>query len=103
MQAVRSMICLVGCLTFPSFGVAADEPTVAKSVSAIETTGENRLKTDAWRPWQQGFDRRGEVFVCDNGSDTQVQRGVSQTVVLDQTVPEPIVATAESRCEGVDG
>ncbi len=103
MRVVCSMICLVGCLSFASLGVAADVPTVAKSVSAIETTGENRLKTDAWRPWQQGFQRRGEELVCDNGGDTVVQRGASQTVVLEQTVPEPIVAVAQSRAEGVSG
>jgi len=46
---------------------------------------------------------RGDVFVCDNGSDSQVQRGVSQTVTLNQRRPEPIVAVAQSKAEGVGG
>ena len=43
------------------------------------------------------------VFVCDNGSDASVQRGASQTIVLDQTRPEPVVASVSSRAEGVGG
>jgi hypothetical protein len=45
----------------------------------------------------------GDTFLCDNGADAGVQRGVSQTVTLNQTKPEPIVATAWSRAEGVGG
>lgn len=47
--------------------------------------------------------REDGVFVCDNGSDAHAQRGVSQRVVLNQEKPEPIVATAWSKAEGVDG
>ena len=67
---------------------------VAKSVLSADQSGPNLLKPDAWRAWQAGFERDGESFVCDNGADAEVQRGASQTVVLNQTVPEPIVATA---------
>jgi len=76
---------------------------VAKSGLAIEETAENLLKPDAWRAWQLGFERDGQTFVCDNGSEQKVQRGASQTVVLNQTRPEPIVAVAWSKAEGVTG
>ena len=46
---------------------------------------------------------RARRFLCDNGSDSRGRRGVSQSVVLNQKSPEPIVASALSRCEGVDG
>lgn len=82
---------------------AAAQPDVAKSVLGTDGAGPNLLKPDAWRGWQAGFERDGESFVCNNGADTGVQRGASQTVVLNQTVPEPIVATAESKAEGVTG
>ena len=76
---------------------------VAKQVLAIQESDENLLRPDAWRPWQSGFDRDGQSFVCDNGSQRQVQRGASQTVVLNQTRPEPIIAVAWSKAEGVTG
>ncbi len=47
--------------------------------------------------------REGELFACDNGADASVQRGISQTVELDQAKPEPIVAVAWSKAEGVGG
>ena len=82
---------------------AAEQTDVAKSVLETDRAGPNLLKPDAWRAWQAGFEREGEAFACNNGADTDVQRGASQTVVLNQTVPEPIVATAESKAEGVTG
>ena len=82
---------------------AITDGTVAKRVLGEDAAGENLLKPDAWRPWQKGFQHQGDVFVCDNGADASVQRGVSQTVTLNQTSPEPIVATAQSKAEGVGG
>jgi len=76
---------------------------VVKRVLRAEQAGENLLKPDAWRPWQKGFAREGELFVCNNGADAKVQRGVSQTVTLDQERPEPIIAVAWSKAEGVGG
>jgi hypothetical protein len=76
---------------------------VVKKVLDVGDAGENLLRPDAWRPWEKGFERQAEVFVCDNGGDGQAQRGVSQTVTLNQTQPEPIVAAAWSKAEGVGG
>ena len=77
--------------------------TPIKKVLAADNAGENLLDTNAWRPWQKGFVVKDGVFVCDNASDTRVQRGVSQTVTLNQTKPEPIVAVAWSKADGVGG
>jgi hypothetical protein len=89
------------------FGLPLESPAndaeVAKAVLDAAASGENLLKPDAWRAWGQGFEREGDAFVCDNGGDASAQRGASQNVVLDQTRPEPIVATASSRAEGVTG
>jgi len=74
-----------------------------KKVLNADNPGENLLDPGAWRPWQKGFDKQGSIFFCDNASDALVQRGVSQTVVLDQARAEPIVAAAWSRAEGVGG
>lgn len=85
-----------------SSSVACDGE-VLKKVLKFDQTGANLLKPDAWSGWQRGFTRDNGVFVCDNGSDSRAQRGVSQTVVLNQEKPEPILAVAWSRAEGVDG
>lgn len=86
----------------------AGDGVVVKKVLDVGDAGENLLRPDAWRPWEKGFERQApagqaEVFVCDNGGDAQAQRGVSQTVTLNQTQPEPIVAVAWSKAEGVGG
>lgn len=92
-------------------GMAADRPagkppadgTTIKAVLDTARSGENLLKPGAWQPYEQGFQREGKVFVCDNGADSKGRRGAAQTVELNQTRPEPIVAAAWSKAEGVTG
>ncbi|MCK4293911.1 MAG: hypothetical protein KAY65_11990 [Planctomycetes bacterium] len=81
----------------------ASDGVVLKKVLGVRDAGENLLRPDAWRPWQEGFERQGDIFVCDNGGDARVQRGASQAVTLNQVRPEPIVAVAWSKAEGVGG
>jgi len=81
----------------------ARDGSVVKKVLGLDPSGESLLKPDGWTGWQRGFVREGDAFVCDNGADIQAQRGVSQTVVLNQQKPEPIVATAWSKAENVGG
>ncbi len=82
---------------------AASDATAVKKVLTTDKTGENLLAPGAWRSWGQGFESLDGIFVCDNAADAQVQRGASQTVELNQTAPEPIIATAWSKAEGVTG
>jgi hypothetical protein len=116
-RTVIAGIVLAG--TFPAVGAAVAAPNkpdnraapssaladaaTAKSVLDVHSASENLLDPDAWRPWQKGFQRRGDLFVCDNGDQRGQQRGASQTVVLNQTRPEPIVAVAWSKAEAVTG
>lgn len=81
----------------------ARDGRVLKRALKLDQSGEDLLKADAWRGWQSGFAREKDTFVCDNGADARAQRGVSQTVVLNQEKPEPIIATAWSKAEGVGG
>lgn len=76
---------------------------VIKQSLTSTATGENLLRPDAWRGWQAGFARDGETFVCDNGADAIVQRGVSQQIVLNQKAAAPVVAEAWSKAENVGG
>ena len=76
---------------------------VVRQVLRADAARENLLKADAWKAWGQGSVREGALLVCRNGADTKVQRGASQSVVLNQTRPQPVIATAWSRAEGVTG
>ncbi len=76
---------------------------VVKKVLDLDDAGDNLLKPQAWQSWQEGYEQQDNVFCCDNGSDAHVQRGISQTIILNQTRPEPIVAVAWSKAEGVGG
>ena len=82
--------------------LSADGEVIKKTVDARDG-GENLLKPGKWGPWREGFTREGGVFVCDNGSDAEVHRGASQSVELNQKKPEPVVAVAFSKAEGVGG
>ncbi len=82
---------------------AGADGQIVKQVLTVSDTGENLLQANAWHPYQSGFVRDGEAFVCDNGRDARGQRGVSQTVVLNQTRATPIVAVVSSKAEGVTG
>ena len=79
-----------------------DAATV-KKVVGTQGAGENLAKADGWRPFEQGFTRDGDAFACDNGADAAARRGASQTIVLDQKEPQPIVAVAWSKADGVGG
>ncbi|MHC4397714.1 MAG: hypothetical protein ACYS1A_18885, partial [Planctomycetota bacterium] len=81
----------------------ASDGTVVKKVLDLRDAGQNLLKPQAWQPWQKGYEQQGNVFCCDNGPDAQVQRGISQTIILNQTKPESIIAVAWSKAEGVGG
>ena len=80
-----------------------DTPVVAKAVLGTGQTGESLLRPRAWAPFGKGFEYQVARFVCDNGDQAKAQRGVTQTVNLNQPRPEPIVAVCESKAEGVTG
>lgn len=96
------------CVAHVFFGhaIAAERPAdgvVVRKIIDTRSAGSNLLKDDAWRPWQKGFGRTGDVFVCSNGADSALQSGVSQHVALNQAEPAPIVAVAWSKADGVGG
>lgn len=105
MRASTLTLLLVAGMT-PNGPVEAAPPDGAvlkRVLGPSEATGPNLLKAEAWRPFEKGFTREGDAFVCDNATDATARRGAAQTVVLNQTRPEPIVAAATSRAEGVTG
>ncbi|MDR2757285.1 MAG: hypothetical protein LBC20_16425, partial [Planctomycetaceae bacterium] len=77
--------------------------TVVKKVVRFEQTSENLLQPDRFRPYEKGFEKQGDVFVCDNSNENNVRRGVLYSIVLNQEQPLPIYAEARSKTENVNG
>ena len=100
------MPCWFGTLLLTAICAAAATadaaPDVAKRIVASES-GVTCLKPDAWKPVASGFQKMGDAWECDNGNDPKEKRGLVQAVVLHQSKPEAIVATAWSRGENVIG
>jgi len=66
-------------------------------------TGKNLLRPGLWRFRKGGKKVEDGSFLLDNGKDSRVRRGISQTVILNQQVPLPIVASVWSKCRDVSG
>ena len=98
--AVSAMAFTLALTTASQAGV---DGRVVKEVLRAQVGGQNHLQGNAWRPWGKGFQREGEYLVCSNATARGVQRGASQTVSLQQKVPDPIVAVAWSRSLDVTG
>ena len=75
---------------------------VVKHVLDGRLAGTNVLQASAWRPYETGFAKTNDDFICDNGSAAG-RRGVYQHVELNQETPQPIVASARSKAENVSG
>ncbi len=84
-------------------GTVSADGAVVKKVLDLNDAGKNLLDPQAWQPWHNGYEKQDSIFFCDNDANSRVQRGISQTIVLNQVKPEPIVAVAWSRAEGVGG
>ena len=55
------------------------------------------LENVAWKAWEDGYVATDEGFVCDNGNDAKLRRGLGKLVVLNQKRPLAIRVTAESK------
>lgn len=115
MRFLRTFFVLVGAILVGRLSLAdaaSTEPApperladgqVVKAVLEQQLSGEDLLRPDGWQPYEQGFQKEGEVWVCDNGDDAKARRGLSQQVVLNQKEPAPIIAVASSKAEAVRG
>ena len=98
-----SIVCWAGLGPHVLATEAGANPAVAKTVLGSAQAQQNLLRPDAWRPYEQGFAPQDAALVCDNGADAKTRRGIVQTVALNQTRPEPILAACQSKAEGVGG
>jgi hypothetical protein len=90
-------------IAFLAIALAIAAPAAVVKRIAAAANSPNLLQENAWRGFGDGFAREGDTLACDNGAGADGRRGASQTVVLNQTAPAPIVAEAWSRAERVDG
>lgn len=83
--------------------LASARGEVLKAGLAARLGAANLINASAWRAYESGFETRAGVWVCDNESDAKAKRGVTQHLTLNQTAPQPIIASAWSRAVGVTG
>ena len=55
------------------------------------------------RPYETGFTREAEIYICDNGMDASARRGVVWSMTLNQNEAAPIAASAEAKVVKADG
>ena len=108
-SVVLTGVLLVACFPVLVASESLEGGNVASpQISILEvirepTLGQNLLNEIAWRGYGEGFLKKDSTFICDNGSDSTVVRGVVQTVELNHTTPTPLLAIAESSAENVGG
>jgi len=107
MKAARSVlpVCFMACLTVGGLATNAGETAdgaVVKHILDGGSAGTNVLKPSDWQPYERGFTKTNDVFVCDNGTAAG-RRGVWQRVELNQKSPQPIVASVWSKAKNVSG
>ncbi len=96
-----AFVILFGAVIAPS--PLAAQPPMKRVVLDALASGENLVDAKELRPYELGFTREGDAFLCDNGVDADALRGVAATVVLNQSEPTPVLAVCESKAEGVTG
>ena len=83
--------------------LASARAEVVKAALAARTGVADLISASAWRAYESGFETRAGVWVCDNAGVAKANRGVVQRFTLNQTAPQPIIASAWSRAVGVTG
>ncbi|MDX9866594.1 MAG: hypothetical protein RBT78_01590 [Kiritimatiellia bacterium] len=100
-MCVVGMTGIVGLLAGVAWGAA--DGTLMKRVLDGQDPALQPLAAERAVAYEKGFTRDGDEWVCDNGADAAARRGVLWGVVLNQTRPAPVMASAQARAEQVDG
>jgi len=86
--------------------VAADQITEGMTVKKIVAgvgNSPNLIINNAWQDYGNGYDFKSGVFIVDNAKNEKGDRGVRQTITLNQKTPAPIIATLLSKAYNVSG
>ncbi|MDA3926133.1 MAG: hypothetical protein PF904_15665 [Kiritimatiellae bacterium] len=86
------------------FCAAAVDGGVVKKVAAEGVSSMLKpLAAESARAYKSGFEREGDLYLCDNGSDVNARRGVVWSVTLNQSEAAPIAATAQAKVVAAGG
>ncbi|MFA7171889.1 MAG: hypothetical protein WC340_00500 [Kiritimatiellia bacterium] len=99
---MKEMI-LIWTLFAALFSAAADGVVVKQAVSLGVNAQLDPLTAESAKPYEAGFERVDNVYLCDNGGTDKVKRGVMWSITLNQSEALPIAASAWARAEGVFG
>ena len=90
---MKHFLPIIALLLLPSLHSAVVKQ-VLNSQADLKTVP---LENIAWKAWEDGYVATDEGFVCDNGNDAKLRRGLGKLVVLNQKRPLAIRVTAESK------
>jgi len=84
--------------------LASIDGTVVKRVISVEHLPSLAFLTpEKARPYCAGFAREGDTYICDNGTNSVVRRGVSWSIEVNQKEAVPVVASAWGKAEEQEG
>ncbi len=101
---MRARLLALGLALATDMVMAVPDGAVVKRLSAVERDKAlASLASEQARPYNAGFVRDGDGYVCDNGTDAKARRGVLWSIELNQKTAAPIAASAWAKAEGVEG
>ncbi len=89
-------------LSVLSWAVSGDT-VVKRVVAGGQEPSLKPLAPERAGAYGKGFAREGEMYVCDNGTNGTLQRGVVWSIELNQKTAAPVIASAWAKAEGVEG
>ena len=99
------IILVLGTVCWIAGGVlgAPDGTLVKRTIAAGVEPSLKPLAPERANAYGKGFAREANVYVCDNGGDGRVPRGVVWSIELNQKTAAPLIAAAWAKAEGVEG
>jgi len=94
----------IGALIIARMAFAVTDGAVVKHLTSADRLPSLTVLTpEKARPYEKGFVRDGETFVCDNGTNVTLLRGVVWSLELNQKEAAPVIASAWGKAEGGEG
>ena len=92
---MKHILPIIALLMLPSLHAVV----VKKVLNSQDDLKPVPIENIEWRAWEDGYVATNEGFVCDNGNDAKLRRGLGKIIVLNQKRPLAIRVTAESKAE----
>ena len=92
---MKHVLPLIALLMLPSLHAVV----VKKVLNSQDDLKPVSLENIEWRAWEDGYVATDEGFVCDNGDNGKLRRGLGKVITVTQKRPLAIRVTAESKAE----